>query len=111
LSLCCDLRLTIRYRTTLVAGLRFQGKDKHVVSNTLELGVCELAHLMRVECDAMNNGSAFSAVNLLGATQPVLYVQTQEHYHYFISASQSCLVMLPVLRSLKLFRIESRYHV
>ena len=38
----------------------------------------------------MNYGSALSAVDLLGATQPVLYVQTQEHYHYFISASQSC---------------------
>lgn len=70
--------------------MRFQGKDKHVVSNTLKLGVCELAHLMRAECDAMNYGSALSAVDLLGATQPVLYVQTQEHYHYFISASQSC---------------------
>lgn len=92
-------------------GSCFQEKDKHVVSNTSELGVSELAHLMRVECDAMNNGSVFSAVNLLGATQPVLYVQTQEHYHYFISASQSCFVMLPELRSLVLFRTEYCYHV
>jgi hypothetical protein len=89
----------------------FKGKISTYVSNTVELGACELAHLMRVECDAMNNGSAFSAVNLLGATQRVLYVQTQEHYNYFISASESSLATLPVLRSLKLFRIESCYHV
>jgi hypothetical protein len=86
--------------------LVFQEKDKHVVSNTLKLGVWKLAHLMKEECDAMNNGSAFLAVNLLQATQHVLCAQTQEHRQYFISASPRYSVMSPMPKSLRLFRTE-----
>lgn len=76
--------------------LCFHEDDMHVVSNTLRLQVWELAHLMKEKFHAMNNGSAFSAVNVLRAAQHVFCIQTQEHYHYFISASSRYFVKLLV---------------